>query len=621
MSRPFRVCLVAALSAVCNAAIAQRPPAFTPVSLLPANTAVDEVSVTGDGNRVYYSTPKGEVMLFDRRASKTSRVSEGGDIWDVTVAANGSALAFTKSGETNKDEFVWTVPLDPATGLAAGAQRRASMMPGDTPALSHDGRMLAFARDDSVAGQSLVVLPTLGGPERVLATFPVPIGEISWTPDGKALSFFLNPPRSNRAAAGTAEWISVAGGSPRVVGMTGGSGHPGLSPDGSVIAYFDTGFTREVVVADTNGRRLARITPPPGFLANAWMGGTTLLATRSTSPWRQHMYDLATGASRLVADTIDRTGWPAWSTDGTRFSFVKYFVGRSELVVMNRDGSSSRVIPLKQNYGHGSVWSPDGKWSLHLTAGLPTTAVAVELGTARQVALLTSDHEVHAKWSGDSRYALIADNAYRNQAPTLSLREADLSGTSRTLLEIPRQPGYQLFPLDRNSAFVRRGPSSPMILEPLSGRGRGVQLLPSVPGFFSGPSLSPDGKLVVFRRSTQLEGDVKFSVLDIVKMDGTDYTSITMPFIIAPIGVGFLPGDKQLVVTENPQTSQQRPGVYLVTIATHEVKKLFSMRLGGNRSAEVSLSPDGKTILYTSRDSLPPAYATLDVSRLLRSQP
>jgi hypothetical protein len=67
--------------------------------------------------------------------------------------------------------------------------------------------MLAFARDDS-AGQSLVVLPTLGGPEHVLASFLAGLEVIRWTPDAKTLYFGVGAPRSNLALAGTVQRIA-----------------------------------------------------------------------------------------------------------------------------------------------------------------------------------------------------------------------------------------------------------------------------------------------------------------------------------------------------------------------------------------------------------------------------
>ena len=617
MSRLSRFAALAAL--VLNAVVvaAQRPGSFTPLSLLPADASVSEFAVTGDGNRVYYSTAKGEVMLYDRKASKTTRISDGGDIWDITVARDGSQIAFTKNGE-NKDEYIWTIPLDATTGLPTGPQRRASMMPGDTPALSHNGRMLAFARDDS-AGQSLVVLPALGGPERVLASFPVGIGQINWTPDSKSLYFKIGA--GDASDGGTMRRISVNGGTSKVLSSA-AAGAPGLSNDGSNLVFLDTGVTRGFSVTDTNGHRVATIVPPPLFEPVGWIGNSTLLFSHARSVWRQHVFDLATRTDRVLTDTMERTVWPSWSLNGKQVAFARFLGAQAtQLIVMTPNGASGRAIPLRQRLGHGSLWSPDGRWILYFSGGLPSTAVAVEVATGKQVPLATSDRDIHARWMSDSRHVLMVIHAPGAAERSLSLREVDLAGTSRTLLEIPGKPGFNIFPVDDSSAIVRRGADRPTMLESISGKRPAVQLLPPLPGFFAVPMLSPDHQWAAFRRNAQSDDNTKLTVIDVVKMDGTARTTITPSFVVAAgTTVEFLPGEKQLMVVESPQTAKQ-PGVYMATIATGEMKRLFSINRTGNRYIQVSLSPDRKSILYTNADSMPAAYSTFDVSSFLKPNP
>jgi len=57
------------------------------------------------------------------------------------------------------------------------------------------------------------------------------------------------------------------------------------------------------------------------------------------------------------------------------------------------------------------------------------------------------------------------------------------------------------------------------------------------------------------------------------------------------------------------------------TIATGAVKKLADLKREGSRLPDIAVSPDGRTILYTSRDSLPTSSAALDVARLTNRHP
>ena len=595
---------------------AQNAPSFAPISLLPIDAPVDGYAVTGDGNRVYYTNAKGEVMLYDRKTQKTTRISEGGNIWDITVSRNGSAVAYTKLGESTKDEFNWVIPLDPATGFATGPQRRASMIPGDTPALSQDGRFLAFARDDS-ASQSLVVLPTLGGPERIFGSFRGGIGTIQWAPDGKTVFFSINPGRQNPNAESNIQRVSVDGGAPKVVVST-MMGWPGLSPDGSLIAFGDSSSTRAIVIADVNGRRLGTFAAPVGFRISRWLNGTTLLASRIEHPSRMHIYSLADGTSRVLVDSIDGTQWPMFSPRGDQVSFATSADGWRNLVITKRDGSSARAIPLERPYGHNLSWSPDGRWIVYSTNGLPTTAVAVEVATGKQIPLGTSPADIFVRWA-DETHVLLRIALENGAARTVSIREYDLTGGFKELFQIPTAAGYQIFPIDRRSALVSRGADKPRMIESLTG-GPSVQLLSALPGSSGGVTFSASGDWVAVRRNPQSSDYTRFTILDFAKLDGSVQTSIDLPFSTAPGAAGFLPGDKQMIVSESPATSK-KPSVYLVTIATREIKKLFTYSSSNDRYAQVAPSPDGKSIVYVNRDSLPAGYATLDVARFLRAKP
>jgi hypothetical protein len=47
---------------------------------------------------------------------------------------------------------------------------------------------------------------------------------------------------------------------------------------------------------------------------------------------------------------------------------------------------------------------------------------------------------------------------------------------------------------------------------------------------------------------------------------------------------------------------------------------LFAVTRILNRQPELSLSPDGKTLLYESADRVPPAYVTIDVAKIVNGK-
>jgi len=156
--------------------------------VFPPNARVEQFAVTSNGTRAYYTTPTGDVWLSDRDAKQSTRIIAG-NVWDLPVSSSGDALAYTRVGDVRQEQFVWVLPLDRKSGLASGSERRVSAHTGDGPSISPDGKWLAFGRDDPTGvGQSVVVLPIGGGPERVVAAaLPSGVANIRWTPDGKTL--------------------------------------------------------------------------------------------------------------------------------------------------------------------------------------------------------------------------------------------------------------------------------------------------------------------------------------------------------------------------------------------------------------------------------------------------
>lgn len=292
--------VAAALSVVAGVSLAAQTPGVQSAThptedasaLVPADVKVDQFAPTADGKRTYFVNATGEIWLYAPAEKSTTRLAAG-PVWDLNVSPAGTALAYTKSGAARGEQHVWIQLLDPSTGLAKGPERQISQSSSDAPAISPDGKSIAFARDDaSGVGQTLVVAAVAGGAERVVATrLPSSLGMIRWTPDGKTLYFGVNPPVACvpgwsclplapdvRDPPGAIDRVAASGGTVTTL-ATARIVVPGLSPDGKSLLFANggTNAAREWVVANADGTRRDTVSLPATQVPVGWLRGSTVL--------------------------------------------------------------------------------------------------------------------------------------------------------------------------------------------------------------------------------------------------------------------------------------------------------------------------------------------------------
>jgi Tol biopolymer transport system component len=269
---------------------------------LPIGVRPKVFSATADAQHTYYSDSIGQIWVYDH-ASNTNNHIVTGTQWDLTVAPSGNALAFTRGESNSREQFVWVVRLDSKSGLALSAAARITKFQGDSPAISPDGRFVAYARDDSTGvGQSLVVapVPPEKGVERVLvSSLGAGMNNIAFSHDGKTIFFGVNapvacnpdwsclPPRvATPMAMGTVRRVDVRTGAVTVLAPT-RAFWPGLSPDGALMVYRDSTVSGiRFVLADSAGNRIDTIKLLPRQTLEGWFGAGTLAISGPVTPAR-----------------------------------------------------------------------------------------------------------------------------------------------------------------------------------------------------------------------------------------------------------------------------------------------------------------------------------------------
>lgn len=286
-----------------------------------------------------------------------------------------------------------------AQAPTALAQQDRPFINGSAPAVSPDGRFIAFAASRGGPAADLFVIRSDGTGELRLTDTPVSEGGVRWMPDGR-IKFEVFGPDTTRVftikpdgtglqplAAVTGREIVPAPDGRSIVYNAGrmpasrlarmaldGSGsrwladsgqftfNPAFSPDGRRMAFATfSGPSREVQVgvmnADGSDRRLLTSFAPADGSPQwpSWSPAGTRLAVqagrydrnnRAASTAHIWVVDVATGAATKLAahdrPYLDET--PSYFPDGRRIAFQSDRTGRMEIWVMNVDGTEARQI-------------------------------------------------------------------------------------------------------------------------------------------------------------------------------------------------------------------------------------------------------------------------------------
>jgi len=177
---------------------------------------------------------------------------------DPSLSPDGSQVAFTWNGpkRNNFDIYVKVLGEEPPLRLTSDAR------PEYSPAWSPDGRYIAFCRPTTDHGGEVVIVPALGGPERIVVRpsadwipawpsadrIPQNFNRmLSWFPDGTALAVvghrLRSGPESSEPHPGPAAIYGVSLATGRSWPLTFpsdrmlGDGLPAISPDGRQLAF------------------------------------------------------------------------------------------------------------------------------------------------------------------------------------------------------------------------------------------------------------------------------------------------------------------------------------------------------------------------------------------------
>jgi Tol biopolymer transport system component/DNA-binding winged helix-turn-helix (wHTH) protein len=416
---------------------------------------------------------------------------------DPSVSPDGRQVVFAWDADAgdNFDIYVKQIEGDARLQLTTdqAVERR--------PAWSPDGQRIAFYRERPNGGGTIVIVPSLGGPEQQITdtqatSEPAFTSGLSWTPDSRGL-VFLDRPKSRTSLA--VFLCSIDTRQRRQLTAPGADfsdASPVISPDGSRLAFvrrfsgfnggrvsvqpledlrpagdsraltFEdtaagldwTGDSRTIVFATGDGLWSIQADGGEPHLIHSGAAllvpsvarvGPRILYQRATTDaniWRIPGPDSgadspAAHATRIVGSTRDDRS-PDVSQDGRRVAYRSNRSGSTEIWRSNIDGSQALQLT---HVGGGFVgsprWSRDGEWvafDSNVSGSFNVYVVRAEGGEIRAVTTGAAN-SFRPSWSGDRRWIYFGS--------TLSGTEQiwKVPSAGGTAIQLTKNGGFEAF--------------------------------------------------------------------------------------------------------------------------------------------------------------------------------
>lgn len=589
----------------------------------------------------FVSLPNGRALIYQIDDSTFSydvatrrRTLLGTDMFPLTVSPQGDRLAFSRSAEDHTGDYLWTMPIDPKTGVATGPPHRVSLRPQGrrNARFSPDGKMLAFIagpRPDRTSDIALV--PAAGGTERVVATYLQSVAAFDWSTDSKALHVELN--QGSKPDYRTAiERVPVAGGqSEPLFPTTPLTTHwvVGLSPDARVALFTnnpDRFFYRTASGAE------GEISVPLPLLDDGWGHDFSLASTRYTTMTVVHhssvrILDVASGKSRDLLPGTLPTSAPAWSPDGRKLAVLIGNLSHFEIAIMNADGSGLRRYPLPKDLNgwgepwggrRGMPWSPDGRY-LALRArdrgevgenDSERLAVLLDVTSGETRVLSRATERVESfLWRSDGQALRVLELTKASSASARWIvTEIPLKGPERQLRDISGEfplPYNVVFMSDHEVALATAADKKTWYVLPLDGGA--ARRLPDPgtvdPGLRLGSGVVAGNRLLI----AQVDGRVNEAKAITILSAGGDATRTVRPPASANVAV--LPDDQGIgLVIKAPGGSGYN---FFLAPLDGSTPRLVGPMTGGI-GGQLAASPDGKSIAYTSEGRYTSKFHEID---------
>ena len=447
----------------------------------------------------------------ERLVANLRRISVPVRLRILDWSADGRALLVVDQDSPGKPFQIVRISID--TGERTQLTSPPAHSYGDLhPAVSPDGRTLAFARSLAPGPSDIHLVPIGGGEPRRLTFDDNIITGLTWSEDGASIVF--SSERGAMAGTGSLWKIHV---DPmrhtepeQLPGIGQRAAVPVIAKQGRLLAYQeyfqDTNLWRLATTGKGPAEPIVSSTREENFPDYSSDGGRIAFASNRSGNWETWIAAADGSSPRQLTAYAAAPAWNSrWSPNGRLLAFNHSPQGNADIYTITPEGSAVRRLTSEPSSEQNPAWSRDGRWIYFSSNRSGVFQIwKMSLGSPSQLEQITYAGGTNPRESTDGARLFYV----RREGSSLEIWSTGVNGGTETRVVGPIRSLSGWAPGSDGIYFIQ--PAGPIafyrfatgVTTPI------VELPRESSPYNPGMTLSPDGKWLLYARMDRSGADI-----------------------------------------------------------------------------------------------------------------